>query len=218
MISICITVKNRSRLTVDGRELRLLPNCLEAIVGCVKPEDDVELVLSDWQSEDWPLAEWAEEAARPIPLKLVPIDGYFSRGRGLNVAFEHAQGDVLLFLDTDILICRELIDRGLARAAQGDAFYPVYWQYADPHHRRGHWLPRSYGNVMFAREVFLRAGKWPELKSWGKEDDLLHDAVRKLVPVVREQLPGMRHQWHPDSFAWKNRYADPEFRDVRGGK
>ncbi|MBM4043303.1 MAG: glycosyltransferase family 2 protein [Planctomycetes bacterium] len=218
MISICITVKNRSRLVINGRELRLLPNCLEAIVGCVKPEDDAEIVISDWQSDDWPLAEWAAEAARPIPLKLVPIEGYFSRGRGLNVAFDHAQGDVLLFLDTDILICRELIDVGLQCVAAGKAFYPVYYQFTNPDHTSGKWFPSSYGNVMVAREHFLKAGRWPELKTWGREDNQLHDALRKIVPIVREVMPRMVHQWHPDSFAWKNRYANPQYGDTRGAR
>jgi len=217
-LSICITVKNRSRLQIDGRELRLLPNCLKALVGCLRPEDDAELVISDWHSDDWPLEEWAEAAAKPIPLRVVQVDGHFSAGRGRNVAFEHARGDVLLFLDADIIVCRELFDRGLRYTAQGMAFYPIYFHYDDPEHKTGRWLPASHGNVMLTRETFLRAGKWPELKSWGREDDMLHDAVKQLVQIVRVRLPGMVHQWHPDTLAWKNRYADPRFRQMVGAR
>jgi len=217
-LSICITVKNRSRLQIDGRELRLLPNCLKALVGCLRPEDDAELVISDWHSDDWPLEEWAEAAAKPIPLRVVQVDGHFSAGRGRNVAFEHARGDVLLFLDADIIVCRELFDRGLRYTAQGMAFYPIYFHYDDPEHKTGRWLPASHGNVMLTRETFLRAGKWPELKSWGREDDMLHDAVKQLGQIVRVRLPGMVHQWHPDTLAWKNRYADPRFRQMVGAR
>ncbi len=34
-LSICVTVKNRSRVMVDGRELKLFPNCVESIVSSV---------------------------------------------------------------------------------------------------------------------------------------------------------------------------------------
>jgi glycosyltransferase involved in cell wall biosynthesis len=218
MLSICITVKNRSKVEVEGRQLLLLPNCIRAVKECIRPGDAAELVISDWRSDDWPLAEWAEDAAKPIPLTLVTVDGCFSRGRGLNLAFESARGDILLFLDADILVCREVIETGLVHVAEGRAFYPIYYQYTDPDHRNGRWLPESLGNVMVARDVFLRAGRWPELKSWGREDNLLHDAIKTLVPVARERFPGMRHQWHPESFAWKNRYADPQYRNVVGAR
>ena len=63
MLSICTTVKNRSRVHVEGRELLLFPNCVETIVrarGGVA--DGLELVVTDWESDDWPLAEWLEDA------------------------------------------------------------------------------------------------------------------------------------------------------------
>ena len=218
MISIRITVKNRSRVPVDGRELLLLPSCIRSIVDSVRPEDDIELVISDWHSDDWPLAEWAPQAAEPLPLKLVKVDGYFSRGRGLNVAFDHVEGDVLLFLDGDVTICRELIDKGCWHVAKGRAFFPICWKYTDPDHQHGKWIPAACGIVMIACDVFVQAGKWPELKSWGREDNQLLDAVQGLVPIVREHMRGLCHQWHPDSVAWKNRYADPRYRNVLGAQ
>lgn len=218
MISICITVKNRSRVQADGGELLLLPNCIESIVECVKPEDNAELVISDWHSDDWPLEEWVGEAAKPIAVEVVTIDGYFSRGKGLNTASDHARGDVLLFLDGDVTICRELIDKGRWHVAKGRAFFPICWKYTDPGHQHGKWIPAACGIVMIARDVFVQAGKWPELKSWGREDNQLLHAVQGVVPIVREHMRGLCHQWHPDSMAWKNRYADPRCRNVLGAQ
>lgn len=218
MISVCITVKNRSKLEVEGRQIILLPNCIKSIVECAKPEDNLEIVIADWQSDDWPLSEWAEGAAKPIPLRLVTVDGFFSTGRGRNTAADNARGEVLLFLDADITICRELIDKGSNHVAEGRAFFPIYYQYTDLDHRGGRWLPESFGNAMVSRDVFLKAGRWPELKSWGREDDFFHDAVGRLVPVAREQLAGMRHQWHPNSLSWKNRYVDPRYKNTIGAR
>ena len=218
MLSVCITVKNRSRVEVEGGELRLLPACIKSIAECAEPDEDIELVIADWHSDDWPLEDWAEEAARPVPLTLVTLEGYFSRGKGLNAAADAAKGDVLLFLDADMLVPRELIDKGRRYVADGKAFYPICYTEMDPDGRKGRWRASAFGNVMLSRDRFLEAGKWPELKSWGREDNSLHDAVKRLGPVVRENVPSFRHQWHPNSLGWKNRYADPRYRKRVGAK
>ncbi len=66
MLSICMTVKNRSRVPVDGRELMLMPNCVQSIVDSVGSGFECEIVVSDWGSDDWPLQEWLVEAAAPV--------------------------------------------------------------------------------------------------------------------------------------------------------
>ena len=58
MLSICVTIKNRSRLSIDDNELLLFPNCVKSIVESTRKHPDCELVIADWQSEDWPLVEW----------------------------------------------------------------------------------------------------------------------------------------------------------------
>jgi glycosyltransferase involved in cell wall biosynthesis len=218
VLSICITVKNRSRVEVDGKQLLLLPNCIKSIAGCVKPEDNAELVISDWHSDDWPLEEWVEEAAKPIPVKLVTVDGCFSRGKGRNVAADNARGEILLFLDADIIISREVVAWGLKHVAAGKVFFPEYYKFGDPEGRTKTWVHGSFGNVMIRRDTFLRAGKWPELKSWGAEDNMFHEAVKRLVPTERPRPPGFYHQWHPDTLGWKDRYADPKCGGIIGAR
>ncbi len=58
MLSFCVTVKNRSRVDVDGRRLELFPACVASIVAACVDRVDAELVVADWRSDDWPLAEW----------------------------------------------------------------------------------------------------------------------------------------------------------------
>ena len=67
-LSICVTVKNRSRVMVDGRELKLFPNCVQSIVSSVPRDLPCELVVADWQSDDWPLDDWLRAPLVPCPL------------------------------------------------------------------------------------------------------------------------------------------------------
>ena len=97
MISICITVKNRSRVKTGERELHLFPNCVKSIVKSFVPEIPCELVVTDWESDDWPLRGWLEEAARPIPVQIITIKGPFSRGKGRNLAAYKAKGNMIFF-------------------------------------------------------------------------------------------------------------------------
>src|SRR5258706_9357036 len=113
MISICVTIKNRSRLNAGGRELLLFPNCVKSIVESTRGIKDVELVVADWESTDWPLNEWLERAAGDIPVRLIEVKGAFSRGRGRNTAAAAARGDALLFLDADSILCEAVLISGL---------------------------------------------------------------------------------------------------------
>src|SRR5687767_14974007 len=78
MISICIAIKNRSRVVLEDRELRLFPNCVASIVESVNASSSFELIVADWDSDDWPLSEWLADAASPIPVRIVRMTGGFS--------------------------------------------------------------------------------------------------------------------------------------------
>jgi hypothetical protein len=196
-LSICVTVKNRSRVRADGRELTLFPNCVRSIVHAVPPELSCELVVADWESDDWPLAEWLEETARPLPVRLVTPRGPFSRGGGRNVAAQAARAPTLLFLDADVLLCREVVTRGLRIVGEGKAYFPIFYYFLDPEHARGWWWDFGFGQCMVTSAVYQRSGGWPEYFTWGKEDDDFFDRIASVAPVVRERVDGFHHQWHP---------------------
>ena len=208
MISICITIKNRSRIQVGERELLLFPNCVRSIVEARPVGLETELVVSDFDSDDWPLHEWLPDAVEDLPLTMVRAEGKFSRGRGLNVAARAARGDALLFLDADILLAKAVLVRGSEHVRAGRAYFPVIYSYEDPEHSTGSWCRPGYGNCMVSRQHFTAAGEWPEYPKWGGEDDDFHASIRALTEVVREDVPGFFHQWHPDEILWKDRYAD----------
>lgn len=167
-----------------------------------------EIVVADWRSDDWPLEEWIHAAAFPVPVRLVEIDGKFSRGEGLNAAAAAAHGSELLFLDADCLIARTFLYDGLKHVDAGKAYFPILFSYANPEHSSGWWRDEGFGICMLSRNHFDQSGGWPEYKQWGKEDDHFHSRVKAIAPVARENAVGLFHQWHPNDVAWKDQYAD----------
>jgi hypothetical protein len=140
-------------------------------------------------------------------VQLLLLEGVFSRGRGLNVAAEAAQGEFLLFVDADLVISKQLIDSGLAHLRQGKAFFPIVFSFKDPDHRDGWWRDKGFGQVMVTRETYRQSGGWPEYDSWGQEDEDFHSQISGGAPVIRETVAGFYHQWHPNDVGWKNRYG-----------
>ena len=208
MISFCTTIKNRSRFRVEGHELLLFPNCVRSLQQATSSHLPCELIVTDWESDDWPLSEWLAELAAPVSSTVITAQGGFSRGRGLNLAAEAAKGDTLFFLDVDVVVCPELIDRIVQYATENCAFFPILFAFDDANHQAGRWIDAGYGQCAVKKEIFDRSPGWPEFNKWGGEDDKFFADMKGLVPTIRERVPGFFHQWHPDDLAWKNRYSE----------
>jgi hypothetical protein len=208
MISICLTIKNRSRLIVDGSELQLFPKCVKSIVDSVSDEIPCELIVADYNSDDWPLNEWLPKAVGTIPVSIIPVSGGFSRGRGLNIAASAATGNKLLFADADCLLCPGIFRRGEKYLRQGKAYFPVLYSFDSPSHKSGWWRHEGYGISMVTKTLFDQVEGWPEYEVWGKEDDHFYGKIKAYAEIVREEVEGFYHQWHPNDVVWKNQYAE----------
>jgi glycosyltransferase involved in cell wall biosynthesis len=207
VLSICINVKNRSLVQEDGHELRLFPNCVESIVRSARAALDMEVIVADWHSDDWPLADWFEDAISAIPHRVVELDGAFNRGQGRNQAANAARGDVLFFLDADCTLDASVCAAAACCVDQGRAFFPIVYSFSDATHTTGWWRDSGYGNCAVSREVFESVGGWAEYDRWGKEDDDFFAKVSSLVTVVRQETPGLYHQWHPNTVLFKERHT-----------
>jgi glycosyltransferase involved in cell wall biosynthesis len=198
-LSICTTLKNRSRVETEHGLLHLFPDFVASLRDLLIPEDDAELVVSDWASTDWPLRMWLDEASGELPVQIVNIQESkrFSRGAGLNGAALAAEGDTLLFLDVDMRIPRALLDRGHAVVQEGGVFFPVCRYYLDPDHTEGDWAEAGLGCAMIKAQTFAAIGGWPVFWEWGYADTVLYSEISKRFPVVREKVEGFVHVWHP---------------------
>lgn len=206
-LSICITVKNRSLLSEAGNELRLFPNCVESIVQAARIVPEIEVVVTDWHSDDWPLRDWFESAIGSVPHQLIQLEGDFNRGRGRNLAAEAAHGEGIFFLDADCMIEASVCVEAARCVEQGMAYFPVLYSYDSPACTTGWWRHTGYGNCAMSQELFKRSGGWPQYSRWGKEDDDFFARINAIATVVREETRGLFHQWHPDTVLWKDRYT-----------
>jgi hypothetical protein len=201
VVSICLTIQDRSRIDLpDGRTLTPFLECVQALAKAhveLKGEIDLQVVVADWRSTDWPLNEWLDEASGDLPVHLVMLQGGFSRGRGLNVASQYAPGDVLFFLDTDTLLDAEVVRAGLRAVQSGNAFFPLCWYYVEP--ESAIWAERGFGNCMVSRDMLRRVGLWPVLPNNDSEDVLFHDALSKHFEISRPRMKTLVHPWHPSN-------------------
>jgi glycosyltransferase involved in cell wall biosynthesis len=198
-LSVCVCLKNRARVEHDGRVLSLFPNCVRALAeaaSAVPEVGPVELVVADFHSDDWPLSEWLTAAAGALSVRVVPVDGAFSRGRGINRAIAEAASDQLLLFDADMLIQPGALRRAIEVVAQGQVWLPIC-RYLDEQGGLEFWNEYGYGIAAIRRATFDAAGGIPEFESWGGEDQLFFGRLALHAALVRERSEGLAHQWHP---------------------
>ncbi|MCP3709796.1 glycosyltransferase family 2 protein [Paraburkholderia sp. CNPSo 3274] len=210
-LSVCVSVKNRSRIKHGMRELRPFPHCVSCLANSYGPDMPIELVVSDFASDDWPLIEWISDCAAGMPVRVVSLGASFSRGRGLNVAAAHARSDRLLLCDADLLISLTALRRAIEIIDCQKAWFPICRCLAE-NGTPDCWLDPGYGVAGVSRSVFNATGGLPEFRSWGGEDDIFAARVGDLLERVRERFDGIRHQWHPDWCRFEN-YERPRFAD-----
>ncbi len=216
LISVCIALKNRSLLSLENTTLKLFPNCVRELAQTarqLKDQGTIELVVVDFQSDDWPLEQWLTEAAGDLRLKVISLDAPFSRGKGINVAMENATSDRLFHCDADILLQPEAIRRAVEIIDKGKAWFPIF-QCLDRQGNPESWYDHSFGLVALHRDLATLAGPVQEFQSWGGEDNLFHQSVSRHTRIVRERSPYLNHQWHPEACRHVN-YALPRFTDYR---
>ena len=209
-LSICITNKNRSIVEYSDKKLYLLINCLNNINKLTLTNLKIQIVISDWNSDDLDIENWIKENINNpiIEYVVVKIDGFFNRGKGLNIAFKNSKYDNILFLDADMLISNNMIIEGLKTLDTNNAFFPICYSYNDIDHNLGWWRKEGFGNCMVTRKMIVDIKGWRELDKWGKEDNIFIDNLKKKkYNIVRYNLMNFYHQWHPNDLAWKNKYA-----------
>lgn len=212
ILSICITVKNRSRVSWKGMDevLTLLPNCIDSIGKLYSKQDRVEIVISDWNSTDWRLDEWMPKVCRN-PYRIINIDKEgFSKGYGVNQAVANTMGDTVFLLDADMILkSRSIISIGMNIASKGGAYFPVpkYIVNKEGDYR----YSCGVGNCIINKNVFNAVGGVPEYWRYGFEDsDFYKNIEKKGIKIGSGPNDDLLHPYHPQSLAFKEQFIDDD--------
>ena len=192
MLSVCINHRNRSFCEVDGGLVPVFRRAYDALVSALDAAGEpAEIVIADWPGDvRLGLGSWCNNPC----VRRIHCDGQFTRGGGRNSAAAHANGDVLFFMDADMLLVPQVIVRGLEIVRAGQAFFPFYKRL----NRQG--VPAidgiGHGNAMVSAEHFRQSGGFPVKQLWGGEDTTFARWFDQRGLMVREYIDGFYHLWH----------------------
>ena len=231
-VSIVIPLKNRTSILVDyepiqlktfirhklvftdkkeeiklekGNRLRLnlLLNCMRSLEECKLGSENFEVVLVDFMSDDFDLNKLPNMFPK-LEFKIVKVNEYFSRGRGLNIGYQNSKYDTVFFCDADMVFhSRGVFDRAYHVLEEGSAFFPICLDLCEPSHQIGYWRDSGFG-MSFVKKSSKVNNIWSEYGALGKEDNDFWDLNEGAS--VRERVDGYCHQWHPPTKAFKNKF------------
>ncbi|HEX3655321.1 MAG TPA: glycosyltransferase [Pirellulales bacterium] len=196
-ISFCMALKNRG----DNFK-KMLRAWTEA------GDDQCELVVADFGTTDIHLSTVLREQARPYTI--VGLTGPFNRARGLNAAAAVASGEILFFIDADMVIPKNFCQTLRQRVLPGWAYFPICYSLhegsACEGSQPGWWRTSGFGMCGFTAADFRRF-RWCEaFTRWGKEDNDIFSRAAGALEIYRDRCPGLFHLWHPDDLEFKERY------------
>ena len=106
-------------------KINLLLNCLESL-SKIKLSDEVfEVILVDFNSDDYNLQTLVKKYPN-LKLKIITVNDYFSRGKGLNIGLKHSTQEHIFFCDADMFFSgRDLFNHGYRECEQNKIFLMV---------------------------------------------------------------------------------------------
>jgi glycosyltransferase involved in cell wall biosynthesis len=215
-LSAIIPVRNRA-----GTRLR---NCLASLRWQQLPAEQLEIVLSDFGSDDAHAAS-IRELAEQFDARVTRVEefGDWNRSRALNLGIQASTGDYVFCTDADMIFAPNFVPEILAvhdrkQASSGKALVVCHCtDLPESVPEREYQLEdferlRAAGNCRRSpgtgacqsaeREFFFTARGYDEkFIHWGSEDTDMRDRAiaSGLEMVYISDHTAMLHQWHPTS-------------------
>ena len=195
--------------------LPILRQCLQALEAqqLEAPIERFEVVLVDDGSTD-DTVHWLDSHARSFPhVRLIRQD-HGGPAEGRNRGVEHARGDVIVFIDSDLVVTPDFLVSH-ARALQqhwqqeGNRLCFTYGAVintanfedptSEPHKLRDlSWAYFATGNVAIDRGVLEQAGLFDTgFRLYGWEDLELGERLRRLGVKLVRCPEAVGYHWHP---------------------
>ena len=146
-------------------------------------------------------------------ITVIPIVGPFSRGLGLNQGAKFAGKDcTLFFCDIDLTFNHQTLNKcRLLAIKETSVYFPIVFSQFNPdlskihmtkmslliNKQSGFWRDFGFGMSCIHVHDFKDSIKFPEYKTWGREDDMFHSAVKNSgLTVYRLPDPTLIHAYH----------------------
>jgi len=197
-LSICVTIKNRSRMASEYGVLNIFEKTLVSYREIAKSYN-IEIIITDWDSTDHPLLKWIPSQFGDLPIKIININRrYFSRGVGIIVAATYARSKNLLLTDADVVVGTKIVSLALENFTKKAATFPFCLMLENPQVNYGKWS-MGQGIAFVRKKWWQKSGGIPEWPHWGWEDSQFFYEIKKFVETRRPKLRygGLIHQWHP---------------------
>lgn len=195
--------------------LPILEKCLRALekqrLGA--PLEGYEVVLVDDGSTDDTVAWLLRNSAQFPHVRLVQQD-HGGPAEGRNRGVGHARGDVIVFIDSDLVVTETFLLSHALRLQQswqqrGDRLCFTYGAVintanfeqptSEPHKLRDlSWAYFATGNVAIDREVLEQSGLFDtRFRLYGWEDLELGERLRRMGVVLVRCPEAVGYHWHP---------------------
>ena len=195
--------------------LPILEKCLRALERqrLEAPISAYEVVVVDDGSTD-DTVNWLQRHAAQLPhVRLVQQD-HGGPAEGRNRGVDHARGDVIVFIDSDLVVTDTFLISHARRLEQtwqqrGDRLCFTYGAVintanfddptSEPHKLRDlSWAYFATGNVAIDREVLERSGLFDtRFRLYGWEDLELGERLRRMGVVLVRCPEAVGYHWHP---------------------
>ena len=203
MISVVTCLKNRFQQFLGMLQSLILSDC-----------DGVELIVIDFGSDDGDPALEMPRVRKRLPARVAHHDPPFNHNKGRNKGVVLATHDTVFQLDADMLIPVDMFERIRAAVKPGVVYFPECVRedvngkiVSDPHSQCG------YGMCAITKADWTKLGGWDErYVAWGYDDVDFKERVEKAgLIIVREEMPGLIHKYHPNTWEHRNRHtANPQ--------
>ena len=195
--------------------LQILEKCLRALEQqrLEAPISAYEVVVVDDGSTDDTVTWLLANSAQFPHVRLVQQD-HGGPAEGRNRGVDHARGDVIVFIDSDLVVTEHFLISHARRLEQtwqqrGDRLCFTYGAVintanfddptSEPHKLRDlSWAYFATGNVAIDREVLERSGLFDtRFRLYGWEDLELGERLRRMGVVLVRCPEAVGYHWHP---------------------
>jgi glycosyltransferase involved in cell wall biosynthesis len=190
--------------------LNLLPKLLMSLRMIKTGNDNWTIIIVDFESTDVNVQQIAHQILDGHIRYVVHSEKQqFSRGTGLHLAAEIARErghNSLFFCDADMYFTKHFVfDRAKEALENNKVYYPICFSFTQPDHMKGFWRDTGYGMMFCKTETYFSDSviPWQHNIGWGEEDNLMFQNFQE-EQIVRSKGLGYFHQWHPNSFIFKN--------------